>query len=96
MWLVEVVNANKQLSFLKKNLFSVQDFNDSAKQSFFWTSNSDGHGSHGNKNTILILGSAYFLMSAKLYFVEYIKSYRYLSALCWKLWIQIFSTEKTS
>ena len=25
--------------------------------------------------------------------VEYIKSYRYLIALCWKLWIQSFSTD---
>ena len=27
-----------------------------AKLSFFWASNSEGHGSHGNKGTILILG----------------------------------------
>ena len=44
-----------------------------AKLSFFWPSNSEGHGSHGNKGTILILGSVNFPMSAiytKLYFVE--------------------------
>ena len=44
-----------------------------AKLSFFCTSNSEGHGSHGNKGTILILGSVNFPMSVKstkLYFVE--------------------------
>ena len=44
-----------------------------AKLSFFWTSNSEGHGSHGNKSTILILGSVNFpisVISTKLYFVE--------------------------
>ena len=72
-----------------------------AKLSFFWTSNSEGHGSHGNKGTIFFLGSVNVPMSVvstKLYLlksVKYIKSYRYLSALCWKLWIQIVSTEKT-
>ena len=69
-----------------------------AKLSFFWTSNSEGYGSHGNKCTILILGSVNFAMSVNLQnfillkSIEYIKSYRYLSALCWNLWIQIFST----
>ena len=60
MCLVEVVNPNKQLS-VKKNL------------SFFLTSNSEGHGSHGSKGTILILGSvnvAMSVISTKLYFVE--------------------------
>ena len=63
-----------------------------AKLSFFWTSNSKDHGSYGNKGTILILGSVNVPMSVistKLYFVEISwvqKSYRYLSALCWKLW----------
>ena len=44
-----------------------------AKLSFFWTSNSEGHGSHGNKGTILFLGSVNVPMSVistKLYFVE--------------------------
>ena len=44
-----------------------------AKLSFFWTSNSEGHGSHGNKRTILFLDSVNFQMSViskKLYFVE--------------------------
>ena len=27
-----------------------------AKLSFFWTSNLEGHGSHGNKGTTLFLG----------------------------------------
>ena len=59
-----------------------------AKLSFFSTSNSEGYRSHGNKGTILFLGSVNFPMSvifAKLFLlksVEYIKSYRYLSALC--------------
>ena len=56
------------------------------KLSFFSTSNSEGHGSHSNKGTIL--GSVMFqCLSNLLNFillksVEYIKSYRYLSALC--------------
>ena len=44
-----------------------------AKLSFFWTSNSEGHASHGNKGTILILSSLNVLMSVistKLYFTE--------------------------
>ena len=44
-----------------------------AKLSFFWTSNSEGHGSHGNKGIILILDPVNFAMSVistKLYFVE--------------------------
>ena len=43
------------------------------KLSFFLTSNSEGHGSHGNKGTILTLGSVNVPMSAiptKHYFVE--------------------------
>ena len=43
-----------------------------AKLSFFRTSNSEGHGSHGNKGTILFLGSVNVPMSVistKLYFV---------------------------
>ena len=34
-----------------------------AKLSFFWTSNSEGHGSHGNKDTIFFLGSLTVPMS---------------------------------
>ena len=44
-----------------------------AKLSLFLTSNSEGHGYHGNKGAILILDSINFLMfviSTKLYFVE--------------------------
>ena len=44
-----------------------------AKLSFFWTSSSEGHGSHGNNGTILILDSVNVPMSVistKLYFVE--------------------------
>ena len=44
-----------------------------AKLSLFWTSNSEGHGYHGNKGAILILDSVNFLVfviSTKLYFVE--------------------------
>ena len=44
-----------------------------AKLSFFLTSNSEGHGSHGNKGTILFLRSVYVPMSViskKLHFVE--------------------------
>ena len=43
------------------------------KLSFSRTSNSEGHGSHGNKSTILFLGSVNFPMSfisTKLNFVE--------------------------
>ena len=43
------------------------------KLSFFELQNSEGHGSHGNKGTILFLGSVNVLLSAistKLYFVE--------------------------
>ena len=43
------------------------------KLSFFWTSDSEGHGSHGKKGTILFLGSVNVPMSViftKLYFVE--------------------------
>ena len=72
MWLVEVVNANKQLS-VKKILFKYRISMIKAKLSFFWTSNSEGHGgSQGNKGTILILGSVNFAMSVistKLYLV---------------------------
>ena len=44
-----------------------------AKLSVFLTSNSESHGSHGNKDTILYLGSINFPMSVistKLQFVE--------------------------
>ena len=44
-----------------------------AKLSFFWTSNSEGHGFHGNKGTILFSSSVNFPMSVistKPYFVE--------------------------
>ena len=44
-----------------------------AKLSFFWTSNSEGHGFHGNRATILYLTSKYYslsVLSEKLYFVE--------------------------
>ena len=73
MWLVEVVNVNKQLSVLKKLCFKQRISVIKAKLSFFWTSNSEGHGSHGNKGTRLSLGSVNVPMSAistKLYFVK--------------------------
>ena len=44
-----------------------------AQLSFFLTSNSEGHGSHGNKGILLILGLVNVSMSVistKLYFVE--------------------------
>ena len=44
-----------------------------AKLSFFLTSNSEGHGFHGNKGTILCSSSVNFpisVISTKLYFVE--------------------------
>ena len=44
-----------------------------AKLSFFKTSNSESRGSHGNKDTILFLGSVNFpvsVISTKLYFVD--------------------------
>ena len=62
MWLVEVVIANK-LSISKKIMFQVLDSMIKAKLLFFWTSNSEGHGSHGNKDTILFLGSVNVSMS---------------------------------
>ena len=98
MWLVEVVSVNKQLSVLKKFCFKYMISMIKAKLSFFWTSNSEGHGFHGNKGAILFSSSVIFQYQQNfilLKLVEYIESYRYLSALCWKLWIQIFSTEKT-
>ena len=57
----------------KKNMFLVQILMIKATLSFFLTSNSEGHGSHGDKGTILFLGSVnlpMFVMSTKLYFVE--------------------------
>ena len=73
MWLVEVVNTNKQLSASKKFCFKYRISMIKAKLSFFRTSNSESHGPHGNKDTILLLGSVNFpmsVMSTKLYFVE--------------------------
>ena len=43
------------------------------KLSFFLTSNSESHGSHGNKDTIFCLGSVnspMYVISTKFYFVE--------------------------
>ena len=73
MWLVEVVNANKQLSVSKEFYFKHRISMIKAKLSFFGTSNPEVHGFHGNKGTILILGSVNFpmsIISIKLYFVE--------------------------
>ena len=73
MWLVELANANKQLSVSKKFCFKYRISMIKTKLSFFGTSNSEGHGSHGNKGTILILGSINFpmsLISTKPYFLE--------------------------
>ena len=72
MWLVKVVSVNKQLSvkkFCLKNMISMIK----AKLSFFWTSNSEDHGFHSNKGTILFWSSVNFsisVISTKLYFVE--------------------------
>ena len=69
MWLVEVVNANKQLSVPKKFRISIIK----GKLSFFRTPKLEGHSSHGNNGTILFLGSVNFSMSVistKHYFVE--------------------------
>ena len=73
IWLVEVVNTKKQLSVSKKFCFKYRISMIKVKLSFFWTSNSGGHGSHGNKFTILSSGQANFAMSvisSKLYFVK--------------------------
>ena len=73
MWPVEVVNANKQLSILKKFCFKYRISMIKAKLLFFFTSNSERHGSHGNNGTILFLGSVNVPMSVistKLYFGE--------------------------
>ena len=53
MWLMEVVNANKQLSVSKKFCFKNGISMIKVKLSFFLTSNSEGRGCHGNKVTIL-------------------------------------------
>ena len=63
MWLVEVVNDNKQLSVSKKFCYKYTISVIKAELTFFWTSNSEGHSSHGNKGTILLLGSINFPMS---------------------------------
>ena len=73
MWLVEVVNANKQLSVSRKLCFKYRISMIKAKLSFSRTSSSEGHGSHGNKGTILFFGSGNIPMSVistKLYFLE--------------------------
>ena len=73
MWLVEVVNANKQLSVSKTFCFKYRISMIQAKLSFFGTSDSEGHGSHGNKDTILFLSLVNVPMSVistKFYFVE--------------------------
>ena len=64
-----------------------------AKLSFFWTSNSEGNGSHGNKGTIFFRFSK-FSKVCHIYKTLFrwnrlsTSGYRCLSALCWKLWIQ--------
>ena len=73
MWLMEVVNANEQLSASKKFCFKLRISIVKAELSFFLTTNSEGHGSHGNKDTILILGSLNVPMSVvstEFHFVE--------------------------
>ena len=73
-----------------------------AKQVFFWTSNLKGHGFHGDKATILYLtlNIIHCLCCLKNFIslksVKWIKSYGHLNVWCWKRWIQIFSTEKTT
>ena len=74
MWVVEVVSINKQLPVLKKfRFFKYMISMIKTKLSFFRTSNSEGHGFHGNKSTILFSSSVNFpisFISTKLYFVE--------------------------
>ena len=76
--IVEIINANKQLSVSKKSCSEYRISMIKAKLSFLRTSNSEGHGCQGNKGTILFLDSVNVLLKS----VEYIKSYRYLSGLC--------------
>ena len=72
-----------------------------AKQAFFWTSNLEGHGFHGNKAPFAIWAQniIHCLCSLKNFIllksVQYIKSFGHFNVRCWKLWIKIFSTEKT-
>ena len=52
------------------------------KQVFFSTSNSKGYGFHDDKATNFYLTSEYYslsVLSAKLYFVQYIKNYGHLN-----------------
>ena len=66
MWLVEVVNAYKQL-FQKNSVLST------GFQYLKSNYQSEGHGSHGNNGTILFLGSVNVplsVISANLIFVE--------------------------
>ena len=68
MWLV--VDTNEQLSVSKRFCFKYRISMIKAQLSFFRTSNSKGHDSHGN---ILFFGSVNFplsVISTKLYFVE--------------------------
>ena len=73
IWLVQVVNANKQLSVSKKFYFKYRISMIKAKLSFFWTLNSEGYSSHGNNGTMLFLGQVncpMSVISTELYFVE--------------------------
>ena len=63
MWLVKVVNANKELSASKEFCFKYRISMIKAKLSFFSTSNSEDHGWHGSKFTILFFGSVNFPLS---------------------------------
>ena len=74
MWLVEIVNSNKQLSiFKRKSVLSAGFQCLKPNCNFSELQIQIGHGSHGNKGTILFLGSVNVPMSVistKLYFVE--------------------------
>ena len=73
MWLVEVVDANKQLSVSKKFCFKYRISMIKTKLPFFRTSNSEGHSSHDINATILFLGKVnfpMFVISTQLYVAE--------------------------
>ena len=67
------MDFNKQLSVSKNSVLKYRISMIKAKLSFFETSNSKGHSSHGNKGTILSISSVNVPMcviSAKFYFVD--------------------------
>ena len=70
---MEVVNANKHLSVLKKKSVLSTGFQSLKPNCYFLNFKFRRSGSHGKKGTILFLGSINVLVSVistKLYFVE--------------------------